>query len=551
MTFSKARGLGRPGVVRGGHRLAALMAAATLAVSGAAFAAPAAHAAGDASLEGVAVGGYAISHNLNGYAVATNTFSIRTESGDRYQAYCVEYRVPGRNEAPMREIGWDRMPGNNDFTENAAYVNWILNNSYPALDAAAVAEAVNADVKDGHFHDGLTEKEAVTATQAAIWHYSDGMEFRQVAGVQSYQADSDVRRLYEYLTSEEFNVGLADEPEAAAIDLTSEKTEGVAGELVGPFVIEATRDVAALSTDRDDVVLVDAQGTPVSLDAPPIGEPIFVQVPVGTAEGKINITAEINAAPVAGRLFVGEEVRTQSMVMAQTDSYVALQDRISLSWTTPMVAAPELGTTATDKSDGDKVVASDGVVVDEVRYTGLTVGEVYTVKGELMDKDSGESTGITSEATFTADKADGVVSLEFKLTEETAGKNLVVFERLYLASGELVAEHADINSAEQSVVVEALEAAPAPTPTETPAPAPTETPAPTATPTEAPIEAAPAPSATATPAPETSAPAAPPVAGGDGELARTGAQTVGLVGGSLLLLAAGAVVLFLNRRRRG
>ncbi|GAA1343607.1 hypothetical protein GCM10009611_17490 [Arthrobacter roseus] len=564
------RTFGRLGDVRGGGRRAgALMAAVGLAVSGAALTAPAASAAGEAYLEGAAVTGYSIDHNL-GSPVATNTFNIRTETGDRYQAYCVEYQISGVNETPMSEVGWGQMPGSNDFTENAEYVNWILNNSYPAIDVDAVAGAVDAAVESGHFHDGLTEKEAVTATQAAIWHYSDGMGFRQVAGVQSQHADSDVRRLYTYLTDDAVNVGLADEPEAAAINLTVENPEGIVGELVGPFLIEATRDVTALSADRDDIELVNAQGETINLEAPPLGEPIFAQVPADTQAGEINIIAEINAAPVAGRLFVGAAERTQSMVMAQTDSYVAMQDRISLSWTTPTVVTPELGTTATDKADGDKVVSSDGVVVDQVRYSGLTVGQVYTVKGELMDKATNLPTGIKSEATFTAEVTDGTISLEFILTEETAGKSLVVFERLYLADGELVAEHADIDSVEQSVMVEELVVTPVPTPTETatPTPAPTETPAPT--PTETPIEAAPVPTPTTsatptptetpapaapapveTPAPTTSAPATPPVTGGEAELARTGAQTVGLVSGSLLLLAVGAAVLFLNRRRKG
>src|SRR5699024_314970 len=99
-----------------------------------------------------------------------------------------------------------------------------------------------------------------------------------------------------------------------------------------------------------------------------------------------------------------------------------------------------LGTSASDQSDGDKSIYwNGGTVVDAVSYTGLIPGEVYTVTGELMDKATGEGTGIFGEREFTAEEANGTVDVLFEIPAGFAGSTLVVFERLYNAAGELEA----------------------------------------------------------------------------------------------------------------
>src|SRR5690606_6051732 len=105
-----------------------------------------------------------------------------------------------------------------------------------------------------------------------------------------------------------------------------------------------------------------------------------------------------------------------------------------------------------DQSDGDKTISwTGGTVIDAVKYTDLSPGNVYTVKGELMDKATGEGTGIFGETTFTAEERDGTIAVEFVVPEGFAGDTLVVFEKLYNTDGKLIAVHEDIEDEEQTV----------------------------------------------------------------------------------------------------
>lgn len=83
-------------------------------------------------------------------------------------------------------------------------------------------------------------------------------------------------------------------------------------------------------------------------------------------------------------------------------------------------------------------------------YKHLVPGKEYTVKGILMDKATGkpflvDGKEITSEVTFTAEKANSEVTVSFTfdgsvITKET---EIVVFEALY-REGTEIAVHADI-----------------------------------------------------------------------------------------------------------
>ncbi|MCK6161534.1 VaFE repeat-containing surface-anchored protein [Corynebacterium simulans] len=132
----------------------------------------------------------------------------------------------------------------------------------------------------------------------------------------------------------------------------------------------------------------------------------------------------------------------------------------TVTTTVPVVTevenAPYIGTKATDKADQDKSFTPEGgVLVDTIEYLGLKPGTEYTVSGELMEKDKDGNaipTGIKAGATFTPETADGSIDVEFTIPEGFEGKTLVVFEELELA-GKVVAEHKNIDSVNQTVVV--------------------------------------------------------------------------------------------------
>ncbi|MGW8484578.1 VaFE repeat-containing surface-anchored protein [Microbacterium sp. NPDC055903] len=124
----------------------------------------------------------------------------------------------------------------------------------------------------------------------------------------------------------------------------------------------------------------------------------------------------------------------------------------------PVVVVPTIGTTLVDSADDDhNLVWNGGTVIDTIAHTGLTVGQQYTVAGELMLQADGSATGLTGSTTFTPTAADGTVEVTFTVPTGYAGDALVAFEYLYegaTAEGEPVAEHTDIEDAAQTVTVD-------------------------------------------------------------------------------------------------
>lgn len=128
--------------------------------------------------------------------------------------------------------------------------------------------------------------------------------------------------------------------------------------------------------------------------------------------------------------------------------------KFSIDW----IKVPEnvsITTSAAESKTGNKEVDSKGeiMIADKVSCTGLEPGLEYRVSGRLMDKSTGEETGVTAESTFIPESESGEVIVEFKANGNAlAGKSLVAFEKLYFED-KLLATHEDIESAEQSVTI--------------------------------------------------------------------------------------------------
>ena len=118
-------------------------------------------------------------------------------------------------------------------------------------------------------------------------------------------------------------------------------------------------------------------------------------------------------------------------------------------------------TTALEKGSTVNVVEpkADVVIVDTAEYENLVAGEEYTLKGVLVDKETGEpalSGGeeVKAEMTFTAEAANGTVELEFPAFDctEYSNKEFVVMEELYYQT-QIVGSHKDLNDDAQTIHV--------------------------------------------------------------------------------------------------
>lgn len=172
------------------------------------------------------------------------------------------------------------------------------------------------------------------------------------------------------------------------------------------------------------------------------------------ASGTIEVVFHFDASNLAGH----DLVVFESAYLAETEALVA--DHCDLQSTEQGISVPEIRTVATDKADGDHFVLVPGeqTIVDTVSYTNLIPGKEYTLKGTLMDKETGEplvidGEEVTAQTVFTPETADGETTIEFTInTEGLANKSAVCFEKVYYGDTDIeVGSHEDLTDEDQSI----------------------------------------------------------------------------------------------------
>ena len=116
-------------------------------------------------------------------------------------------------------------------------------------------------------------------------------------------------------------------------------------------------------------------------------------------------------------------------------------------------------TTATDNTDGDKIVAfnEDVEIKDVVDYC-LKKDMEFTIKGVVMNKNTKEPVVVDGKRveqtiTLTPESTCGTTEMIYSLnTKDLGGTDLVIFEELYYGD-ELILSHSDFDNASQTVSV--------------------------------------------------------------------------------------------------
>ena len=174
------------------------------------------------------------------------------------------------------------------------------------------------------------------------------------------------------------------------------------------------------------------------------------------ASGSVDLEYEVDSTVLAGKTTVvfehlyydGKEIATHADIDDEGQS----------------VHFPKIGTTAksaeTDAKQG--MPREHETIVDTVKYDNLIIGKVYTVKGKLMDKATGQplivnGKEVTAEKTFTATRNAGSIDIEFTLPAKALqGKTTVVYEDMY-NDGVKIATHSDITDSNQTVSIGRLD----------------------------------------------------------------------------------------------
>lgn len=170
-----------------------------------------------------------------------------------------------------------------------------------------------------------------------------------------------------------------------------------------------------------------------------------------TAEGEEEVEFTFDASQLKGAtLTVFEELTLNGEMIAE---HKDLNDAAQT------VHIPEIGTQAKDSDTENNVSKADKkvTIIDTVSYSNLKEGKKYTVKGALMDQETGrpivdaKGQKITAEATFVAETSSGTVDVKFTFDgSNLQGETVVVFENLYYGD-KLLAVHADIKDEAQTI----------------------------------------------------------------------------------------------------
>ncbi len=365
----------RSTLVRGG--IAVLAAAAAVMVG-----APSALADDGAARGRVSENAGTVGYRLNldgGGDYITKLFSLKLTDGSTLKLYCVQITVGMRTDVDMVERPWNKYPAaNSPFEKNSAKINWVLHHGYPgvALDALGSALA-KSGVK---VNDGISEREAIAATQAAVWHFSDGVNLnltKPLAEDNPAEANADVASLYSYLTGDE-NKGIGEQPKPA-LNIASPKTEGKAGTKIGPFEVATSGDITSLTTELPEGVKVtDADGKELKTADVKDGSKLFVDVPAEAKPGNGSFSLKVTGELDTGRLFVADNYAkkpAQSLIVADSEK-TQVTAKAAATWTE--AGAPATSTAPTTTPGGAQSGGGD------LANTGVDAAVPFGVGGLLL-----------------------------------------------------------------------------------------------------------------------------------------------------------------------
>lgn len=254
-------------------------------------------------------------HNLQMSSRGTYTPQLfEVKSGDANSlAYCIEVRV----QQPLSDaeiVPWGEFPGDNKFATDGTVrekVAWISLNSYPTVDVKDLSAISGIP--------GLTEKDAITATQVAIWTLTDGTKIFPLTNADE-ATTVRVKGLYDYLLGPA-NVGIKEASGERPTISISEPAPAFAGELAGPFTI-TTSAVTASVTSPEGYEIVDVNGQAVDTTAVTSGTDLYVRVPeVIPADRGVSLEATATGWTVGSNIVVTAQgsKRGQTIILTWSD----------------------------------------------------------------------------------------------------------------------------------------------------------------------------------------------------------------------------------------
>ncbi|MFD0773346.1 thioester domain-containing protein [Streptomonospora algeriensis] len=335
-----------------------------------------------------------------GGAATTSLYRLTVGEDTSVEAYCADISTSVNTEAAYTGAAWgsDAAPEVDAAAPGA--LTWITERSYPSVELERLRAESGVQ--------GLSRPQAIAATQAAIWHHTNGVDLQPASERGSGNA-ATVVSLYDYLL--EGARQHSEEVPGAPLELTPGRVEGADPEKpIGPLTVRTTSPgpVAVWVRGARHGQLTGAGGDPVDLVHD--GEEFFLRLPAEAPAGVATVYAKVTDARVRpGRLFVGKNgVETQPLVVAESAVAVA-NAAVKVDWVydggpvdaqprpEPSASAPAPGkaggaeppsappatspgaTRSASPSPEEVVVAEDRRPDDHLARTGTWVGTAVIV----------------------------------------------------------------------------------------------------------------------------------------------------------------------------
>lgn len=250
----------------------------------------------------------------DGEVAETALFSLRLSGEGSVGAYAASPSEELRPRTAYVEAAWSDVPQwteTGDDPAPADRANWIVTNSYPAVDLPDLAEDAG--------RVNLAEDQAIAGTQAALWHVLEGTEPDTEANGEAVAA------VYEHLV--EGSAGTEEDSPDRSLEVAPAQLEVSAPEEpLGPLAVSGSGSEPATVSVRGapESWLVDADGEQVTrvLD----GDELYLEVDPSVPEGVVTLHVRGDDVPISeGQLFTGRDgVRTQPLVTAEPGTATSL-----------------------------------------------------------------------------------------------------------------------------------------------------------------------------------------------------------------------------------
>mgnify|MGYP002510231645 CR=1 FL=1 len=227
------------------------------------------------------------------------------------------------------------------------------------------------------------------------------------------------------------------------------------------FVIADTIEFEKLQSGVEYVVHgeahgVDADGNDAGVLTGEDGKPIES---TRTFKPENDVGETVVEVEIDPRLATAKTVMFEKIGVKAGDGIAWIAEHKDIEDADQTIFVPAITTEAHDKTTGthNGTAGSPATAIDEISLSGLSEGEHYIIKGTLIDKATGKpfldnGCEVTAELPFAAEGENCMEAIEFDIGHAVPdGTDLVIFERVYDAKGDLVARHEDMDSQGQSV----------------------------------------------------------------------------------------------------